>query len=359
MNCPETILALSHRTVEWIRDGGQPTRADWCHRFQQSWQSFWFERTMALSRQLPLPPSTPGDPVFILGLWRSGTTFLHDLLGVCASLIYPTTWQCMHPSLYRLCPVPTRSKSIQRPMDRVVIDTLSPQEDEFALLALGVPSVYRGFLDPRRLLELSRWLNPDSWSCAEPTGWFEAWQAFLVGVIGNQEGRLLLKSPNHTFRIRALIEAFPKASYVWVVRDPAEIWHSNRKMWLSMFRTYALWDWDESVLAEFLQTALRYASQCLSIAIAQLPANRLAVVDFASLTQCPVEYTHALNERLCLAKWADIAESVAAKAGQFAAYRSDVYQHTDFPAPIRTALDALRLAQSQALASHGLLRSVV
>jgi hypothetical protein len=239
-------------------------------------------------------------------------------------------------------------------MDGFTIDALSPQEDEFALLALGVPSVYRGFVDPRRLPELRRWLQPDAWSRAEPAGWFETWQAFLSDVSSNKAGRLLLKSPTHTFRIRALMQAFPNASYVWIVRDPAEIWHSNHKMWLSMFRTYALWDWDEAVLEDFLQTALCCASRCLSAAVEHLPEDRLAVIDFASLTQTPIECMHALNDRLQLAKWADMLDPVTIKAREFATYRKDSYRHTNFPAEIQSAIDGLWQAHRHALASHGL-----
>ncbi|OFZ97441.1 MAG: hypothetical protein A3H35_11845 [Betaproteobacteria bacterium RIFCSPLOWO2_02_FULL_62_17] len=50
-----------------------------------------------------------------------------------------------------------------------------------------------------------------------------------AGVAGGRAGRLLLKSPNHTFRIRALIEAFPGAAYVWAVRDPRQVFFSNRR----------------------------------------------------------------------------------------------------------------------------------
>ena len=354
MNRPRRMLALSRQTVAWMGYGGRPTRTDWRQRFQLSWQSFWFERNLALSRQLsPLSP-TVDNPVFILGLWRSGTTFLHNLLNVCPALLSPTTWQCMHPSLYRLHTVTTSWNLVQRPMDSLMIDPWSPQEDEFALLALGVPSVYRGFLDPRRLPELCQWLHPDAWSLTKPAGWFETWQAFLAGVRGDRAGRLLLKSPSHTFRIRALMQAFPQASYVWSVRDPAELWHSNRKMWLAMFRTYALWDWNEATLEAFLHSALCCASQCLTLALEYLPPERLAVVDFIRLTREPVASLRALNEHLQLALWTDMAESVAAQARQFVQYRQDVYPPTAFPAPIQTTLDTLHRTQCRALTSHGL-----
>ena len=70
---------------------------------------------------------------------------------------------------------------MQRPMDQVTIRADSPQEDEFALTAMGVPSVYRGFLDPRRLPELKSLLDPIFWAEADPS-WLKKLEDFWPGA---------------------------------------------------------------------------------------------------------------------------------------------------------------------------------
>jgi hypothetical protein len=355
MNGPEIVLSLSRRTMEWVKEGGKPTRTDWRSRFQLSWQSFWFERNLSLSRDLPIESGAlRSDPVFILGLWRSGTTFLHNLLGTFPALICPTTWQCMHPSLHRLHPAPPPNTALKRPMDGLMVDASSPQEDEFALLMLGVPTVYRGFLDPRRLPELSQWLNPDNWSNVEPAGWLETWKAFLGSVMVNKPGRLLLKSPNHSFRIQALMNVFPNASYVWLVRDPVEAWHSNYKMWRSMCRTYGLWHCDEAVLDAFLRDAFHYAGECLSTVAARLPTDRLAVLDFAHLAADPVESVQTLNNRLGLADWSEIAKLVAGQAKQSEGYRPETYGDHQLSSAAQIVTEDLHRRQTEALLTHGI-----
>jgi len=239
-------------------------------------------------------------------------------------------------------------------MDGLAVTATSPQEDEFALLALGVPSVYRGFLDPRRLPELGAWLDPAAWSVAAPPGWFAIWQEFLVDVAGEREGRLLLKSPGHTFRLHALMQAFPGASYVWTVREPLELWRSNLEMWRSMFRTYALWDWDEASLAEFLTVVLQQATRCLATAAAALPPERLVVLELDRLTRSPLESARAVNARLGLAPWADMAEPIARRAEQLADHRRTPYADAALPPRVQGRLDALRVVQERALSSHGL-----
>src|SRR5882724_3153170 len=225
---PTVVFPVGRETLAWIRDGGTPSRASWSGRLMLGWQNYWFDRTLGLQRRLPSAPALSSDPVFILGLWRTGTTHLHELFSACPGLLCAATWQCMNPASLRLNAAPRQSRMMQRPMDHLSISALSPQEDEFALLALGVPSIYRGFLDPRRLPELSQWLDPAVWASGEPPGWTTAWQEFLSGVVAGRSGRLTLKSPSHTFRVRALTEFFPKASYVWLIRDPVATFLSNR-----------------------------------------------------------------------------------------------------------------------------------
>lgn len=348
-----TVFPFGRETLLWVRQGGRPDRADRWLRFLVEWQSFWFEVNLALQRSLPLPVSEGTDPVFILGLWRSGTTFLHELLGACPGMIYPATWQCMSPASFRFRSPPVAGNSVIRPMDGFTIDPFSPQEDEFALLALGVPSIYRGFFDPRRLAELAYWLRLDAWSAKRPDGWMNTWREFLAGVVDGKPGRLLLKSPNHTFRIRALIEAFPNAAYVWIARDPVELFFSNRKMWSSMFQRYALWGWEMPALDLFLRQAFESAARCLDYATGALPAKSLAVIDFARLTGSPVATTVALSIRLGLGDREKCGSAVAEAASRKTDYRADAYDGGKLSPVAADGLEQLQIAQRAALASHG------
>jgi hypothetical protein len=320
----------------------------------QRWQNLWFDRNLGLQNCLPLDPELQLDPLFILGLWRSGTTSLHDLLGACPGMLHPATWQCMSPASFRLQQPPTRGNAVRRPMDGLMIDNLSPQEDEFALLALGVPTVYRGFLDPRRLPELTQWLNPDAWTADQPPGWVATWRQFLTGVVAGRCGRLVVKSPNHSFRIRALAQLFPRAAYVWLVRDPADTFFSNRKMWLTMFDRYAIWPWDPSVLDNFLCRAFEKAAECLQLATAQLPRDRCVVVNFDELTKAPVATLDRINDRLHLGNREDIHTSAGFVAAAKAGYRAETYSGRDVPQPTRQAISQLHAAQETAMESHGL-----
>jgi hypothetical protein len=318
------------------------------------WQSLWFERNLAIQACLPRASVLDQDPLFVLGLWRSGTTYLHELLSACPGLHSPSTAQCMNPASFRLRAPPGGEKSAGRPMDGLTIDTYSPQEDEFALLALGVPSAYRGFFDPRRLPELTHWLDPDNWAAGLPKGWAAKWIEFLLGVQAGATGRLVIKSPGHSFRINALPELFPRAAFIWLVRDPLETFFSNRKMWGAMLERYALWDWDTEMIDGFLGRAFECAAESLRRATILLPKERLVVMRFSELTGATVSTMQRANQRLTLGSWGGMEPPLTRIAGERAAYRPEAYEGRAAPDFVARAAGRLGSAQEAALSSHGL-----
>src|SRR5271170_353968 len=93
-----------------------------------------------------LPP-----PIFLLGFWRSGTTFLHELFCCDPRFGFPSTYACLNPSHFLLTETWASRREAQqttRPMDSMSYSWASPQEDEFALLALGAASPYEALIVP-------------------------------------------------------------------------------------------------------------------------------------------------------------------------------------------------------------------
>jgi omega-hydroxy-beta-dihydromenaquinone-9 sulfotransferase len=270
----------SHALADWIRAGGRPARAPLGHGLRLRWHARLFELNWRTQLER-MPHGGPvADPVFILGLWRSGTTVLHELVHACGGWATPQTWQCFHPSTCFLTGPPARAATVRRPMDRGLISVHGPQEDEFALLLLGEHSLYRGLIDPRRLPQL----GAASWS--GEGGDLERWREFIGGIAAGG-GRLLLKSPGHTFRIPLLRTHFPAARFVWIGRHPGEVLASNARMWRAMMRVYALWDCADEVLQGFLREALLACSRVLERCIAELTREQLLWVDFEALQTDP------------------------------------------------------------------------
>jgi len=188
-------------------------------------------------------------------------------------------------------------------MDSGQIATHGPQEDEFALLLLGEPSVYRGFIDPRRLPECAQLLRmqaADNSDDSPEHDLLPRWRCFLRGIsagehtgrdagarMSNSAARLLLKSPNHTFRALQLARCFPHAQFIWIGRHSGEVLSSNVRMWRAMHALHALWPCPPDALQIWLREAVRQCSRVLARCLEELPRERLLWIDFEELRAQP------------------------------------------------------------------------
>ena len=300
---------------DWIRAGGRPQRRIPAQALRLWWHAHWFESNWASAERRLTPLPEPQDPLFILGLWRSGTTVLHELLAASTQWNTPHTWQCFHPSTCFLTGAPARQITVERPMDSGQIATHGPQEDEFALLLLGEPSVYRGFIDPRRLPECAELLQTGISAAAAGVLALPRWRSFLRGIAAQEgQARLLIKSPNHTFRVAQLASWYPRAQFVWIGRHSGEVLSSNLRMWQAMHELHALWECPPGALQAWLRTAMHACSRVLARCLDELPRERLLWVDFEELRAQP---------RRTLARVLEFAGVGPAGAGTAVAARLD------------------------------------
>lgn len=336
--------------LRWLRQQPGWAHLPWAQRVQLGWRSYWASVNRRLSDRQHADAPVPAAPLFIAGPWRSGTTVMHELLH--ASLGWPTplTWQCMNASAYQLIPAPTRSVALARPMDGLTITATSPQEDEFALLCLGVDSAYRGFLMPERLSTLEHTLDPAHWS-ATATTWMPRFERFLQGVTasaGKPGARLLLKSPNHSFRLPALSQRWPEAQVVWMARDPVAVFHSNRKMWRAMFDAHALRRGEDAeALDRFLAKALMRCAEVLE-GLLDSPKGRLVVCRQEDLQARPASELDRVLAGLGLAgekRPSALGSALAATAKG----RVEDYGERPLPEPAAAAARQLQDVQDRAV----------
>lgn len=97
-------------------------------------------------------------PVFILGHWRSGTTFMHNVLSCDRHFGYNTTYQTVFPHLM-MWGQPFFKKNMswlmpdQRPTDNMELAVDLPQEEEFALTNMMPYTYYNFWFLPQRMNE--------------------------------------------------------------------------------------------------------------------------------------------------------------------------------------------------------------
>jgi omega-hydroxy-beta-dihydromenaquinone-9 sulfotransferase len=192
-------------------------------------------------------------PLIIIGHWRTGTTHLHELLCLDERLTAPTSFECAAPAhflvsgpLLRWLPFYAPSK---RPMDDMEAGFDKPQEDEFALMNLGVNSPYESMMFPNHRPHHLDYVTLAKLTPEEMTAWSRGLLKFLrsvnyrssrAKVAPLQPQRIVLKSPLHTARLRVLRTLFPQAQFIHLVRHPDDLFASTILTWKALYETQGL-----------------------------------------------------------------------------------------------------------------------
>ena len=185
-------------------------------------------------------------PVFVLGHWRAGTTLLHELMVLDERHTSPSTYACMNPSHFLLTEKFARRwlnflLPSHRPMDNMPTGWERPQEDEFALANLGLPSPYLKIAFPNHPPQHQEYLTLEGLPPRDVERWKRGLMRFLSHVCyRTPKKRIVLKSPPHTGRVKTLLEMFPEARFVHIVRDPYTVFASTVNLWKTLYTKHGL-----------------------------------------------------------------------------------------------------------------------
>lgn len=287
----------------------------------------WYERLRLRDklRKTVLHPS----PVFIIGHWRSGTTFLHNLLSQDKQFGYVSTLQSVFPHSFltnHLFPHLTRlSMPDTRPMDDMRLFLESPQEEEMALVNYGPYSFYHAWHFPSRMRAIfRRVVRLEGISPEERRRWLDVYRELLTKTTLRAGGRrLLLKSPANTARLRLLLELFPDARFIFLHRDPLEVYASTLKLYRNVLPYFQLerYDWAQ-VRRDILWVYRELLTDYLTDR-ALVPDGHLVELAYADLTADPMAQLERLYEEL------DLGDFTIA-APRFAAYL-DLHRVKNYP----------------------------
>jgi hypothetical protein len=170
-------------------------------------------------------------PVFIVGMPRSGTTHLHNVLALDPQFRAPRNSEVFNPhgflTGWLTTALMTPFVSWRRPMDAVQMHVFAPQEEEFALAAMGRESPYWSFVFPRRIVMYDTFWTTKDWSPAAVQRWEGRYRLFLRKLTCRHRRRPLLKNPANTGRVERLAQLFPGAKFIHIVRHPFAVVRSN------------------------------------------------------------------------------------------------------------------------------------
>lgn len=242
-------------------------------------------------------------PVFIIGMHRSGTTHLHNLLALDPQFRSPRNFEVFNPHGFITGWLTTLAMTPllvwRRPMDSVQMSVLSSQEEEFALAAMGAESPYWMFPFPKRTAELARYWRPDSFTTRERLRWRRNYRLFLRKLTWRSRRRPLLKNPVNTCRVAELRRMYPDAKFVYIVRHPHDVYQSNQHFAEHGFAVFQLQDADakENYATGFLH-AYRQVSEACERDLSETPDGAYVQVKFEDLERSPLTEIQRIYQSL-------------------------------------------------------------
>ncbi len=244
------------------------------------------------------------SPIFIIGHWRSGTTFMHYLLSKDKNFGYSSTMQTLDPSVFLnneklLKKIVENSLPNKRPMDNLEMQTDLPYEDEYAIANLSPHSFYHSWYFPRSMGEyFKKYILYEDVSKEVINGWKETYSYFLKKLTYYYKGKkLILKSLVNTTKIRLLIEMYPDAKFIHLSRNPYDVYMSTWKLYNSILPLFSFQhvdkeELDKSILMIYKKIYTRYLEQRKYI-----PRENLIEMKYEDFTKKPLKTIESIYKK--------------------------------------------------------------
>ena len=284
----------------------------WC----QSWMLRRRLRTLAL----------PDDPLVIIGYWRSGTTFLHQLLAADPATATARNSLTIAPQVALLlkpllAPVLRWLMTPTRPIDAVPWSAHDPQEDEIGLARLTFDTNMAGVAFPQQYLHhfLRCVLG------ATPHFERQLLQFTRLTLLHDGVGkrRLLIKNSAHTARVPLLLRLFPRARFVVLQREPVESVRSLVQVKQSLSDLVGLEPpLDPVTQVEETVEAHRRLLDAFEQSRDLIPAQQLIEVDYKDLVGDPLATVERIYGQFQLDGWEEAQPAVAERVAAARCYRA-------------------------------------
>jgi hypothetical protein len=265
-------------------------------RLAQAWRA----------QQAALESSVIEPPIFIVGMPRTGSTFLHELLAEDPDHRAPCLWEVMFP-----LPVPGRRDRKTDPRLRKAaaclwwFRRLAPQADAVYPMRAWTPHecvaiqgytfLSEEFVSTCRVPSYEAFLHAAD---LRPAYTWEKRFLQLLQLSGSRK-RWILKSPDHVMGLEALFAVFPDAMIIQTHRNPLAVVESSIQLTQVLQRLYArpgdpgqLARREARVLAERMDRFIRFRENHPEL------ADRFADVTYSELVSNPIAVVRRIYNQL-------------------------------------------------------------
>jgi hypothetical protein len=245
-------------------------------------------------------------PLFIIGHWRSGTTYIHNMLSLDKTFGFCSTFTATVPGVFLgsekiFKPVLAASITDKRPMDDVPMGTDLPQEEEYAIGSFIPYAYYNGWIFPKNMGFYNNFVSLENVSKEVLDEWKETYLYFLKKLTYYRDGkRLILKNPAHTARIQHLLEMFPDAQFINIYRNPYHLYYSMMRFLQIVVPIYCIQKYDMQSLEEHMLDLYAQMYKKYFETRRLIPEGNLVEIKYEDFIQHPLENVEKIYSTLRL-----------------------------------------------------------
>ena len=276
------------------------------------------------------------DPLFILGHWRSGTTFMHNVFACDKHFGYTTTYQTVFPHLM-LWGQAFFKKNMSflmpdhRPTDNMELQVDLPQEEEFALSNMMPYTYYNFWFFPKQWMEYcDKYLLFNDITEEERQVFKDTFLRLIKVSLWNTNGtQYLSKNPPHTGRVKTLVEMFPNAKFIYLKRNPYTVFESTRSFFTNTIQPLRLQDFTNEEIEEKCIEVYRRLFYKFEEEKHFIPKGNLVEVKFEDYEKDTYQMTESIYQSLDLPGFNEAKEEIAKYLDKKKGYKKNQYKYED------------------------------
>lgn len=236
-------------------------------------------------------------PIDVIGLPRTGTTALGNMLSLDTRLRPLRMWEQTEPVPP---PVAGAEHDDRRRLDQLAADARVPAELHamhlYEIDAAAEDSEVLGMAFHGQQMTLPVWGYHAWWRGADQAQTFR-YHRRVIGVLGSRRPptRWLFKSPHHKFHPEAVVDAYPDVRFVMCHRDPARVVPSYSSLVSSIFPK-ARTELDLHRVGAEISEHLRVGLEMLMAARARLGEERFLDIHHAETIADPVGVVRRIGQ---------------------------------------------------------------